>query len=106
VLEQAVDSQAITVSQRGVSVGANGVATAMVVGADGKVEARLIKIGQAVGDKWIVTDGLKAGDQVIVEGLQKFQPGMPVKPVPFNPGSASVPPAGSQSGAAPGKAGN
>jgi len=106
VLEQAVDSQAITVFQRGVSVGANGVATAMVVGADGKVEARVIKIGQAVGNKWIVTDGLKAGDQVIVEGLQKFQPGMAVKPVPFNPGSVGVPPAGSQSGGAPGKAGN
>jgi len=94
VLEQAVDSQAITAPQRGVSVGANGVATVMVVGADGKVEARVIKIGQAVGNKWVVTDGLKAGESVIVEGLQKFQPGMVVKPVPFNPaGGNSAPPA-------------
>jgi membrane fusion protein (multidrug efflux system) len=85
VLEQAVDSKAITILQRGVSVGANGIATVMVTGADGKVEARVIKIGQAVGNKWIVTDGLKAGESVIVEGLQKFQPGMVVKPVPFNP---------------------
>lgn len=94
VLEQAVDSQAITAPQRGVRVGANGVATAMVVGADGKVESRVIKIGQAVGNKWIVTDGLKAGEQVVVEGLQKFQPGMAVKPVPFNPNGAgnSAPP--------------
>ena len=91
VLEQAVDSQAITAPQRGVSVGANGVATVMVVGADGKVEARVIKIGQAVGDKWIVTDGLKAGEQVVVEGLQKFQPGMAVKPVPFNPAGGGNP---------------
>ncbi len=64
----------------------------MVVGADGKVEARVIKIGQAVGDKWVVTDGLKAGEQVVVEGLQKFQPGMVVKPVPFNPAGDNSPP--------------
>jgi membrane fusion protein (multidrug efflux system) len=94
VLEQAVDSQAITVLQRGVSVGANGVASVMVVGATNNVEAREIKIGQAVGNKWIVTDGLKAGESVIVEGLQKFQPGMVVKPVPFNPaGGNSASPA-------------
>jgi membrane fusion protein (multidrug efflux system) len=85
LLEQAVDAKAITVLQRGVSVGANGIATAMVVGATNNVEPRVIKIGQAVGNKWVVTDGLEAGDQVIVEGLQKFQPGMVVKPVPFNP---------------------
>ena len=100
LLEQAVDAKAITVPQRGVSVGANGIASVMVVGADGKVEARVIKIGQAVGNKWIVTDGLKAGERVIVEGLLKVQPGMVAKPVPFNPSgtSASTPPA-----SAPGK---
>ncbi len=85
VLEQAVDTKAITVLQRGVNVGANSITTAMVVGADGKVESRLIKIGSAVGNKWVVTEGLKAGDRVIVEGLQKVQPGMVVKPVLFNP---------------------
>jgi membrane fusion protein, multidrug efflux system len=115
VLQQAVDNQAITVLQRGVSVGAGGIASVMVAGADNKVEARVVKLGQAVGNKWIVTDGLKAGENVIVEGLQKIGPGMVVKPVPFNPGSAGVPPASSQSGAdgtrrqdggAPSKAGN
>jgi membrane fusion protein (multidrug efflux system) len=97
-LEQAVDATAITVLQRGVNVGANGIASVMVVGADGKAEARVIKIGQAVGNKWIVTDGLKAREQVIVEGLQKVQPGMAVKPVPFNPSgtSAPTPPASAQ----------
>ncbi|HEV2438002.1 MAG TPA: efflux RND transporter periplasmic adaptor subunit [Verrucomicrobiae bacterium] len=84
-LEQAVDNQAITVPQRGVNIGANGVASVMVVGAGGKVETRIIKLGQAVGNKWIVTDGLKVGEQVIVEGLQKAMPGMAVKPVPFTP---------------------
>jgi membrane fusion protein (multidrug efflux system) len=98
LLEQAVDAKAITVLQRGISVGANGIATAMVVGADGKVEARVIKIGSAVGNKWVVTDGLKAGERVIVEGLQKVQPGMVVKPVPFNPAgnNASASPVSAQ----------
>lgn len=81
-LEQAVNTKAIAVTQRGIILGAEGKATAMVV-ADGKVEARAIKISTAVGDKWIVTEGLKPGDQVIVEGLQKIRPGAPVKPVPF-----------------------
>ena len=97
VLEQAMNNQAITVLQRGVNVGAGGIASVMVAGADNKVEARVIKLGQAVGNKWIVTDGLKAGESVIVEGLQKIGPGMPVKPVPFNP-------AGGTNSASPGSA--
>jgi len=100
VLEQAVQSQAITVPQLGVSIGPNGVATVMVVSPDSKVEVRVVKIGQAIGNKWIVTDGLKAGEQVIVEGLQKAMPGMPVKSVPFNnsSGGADSTPSASASG--------
>lgn len=82
-LEQAVDQDAISVPQRAVALGANGSATVMIVTADNKVEARTIKLGQAIEDKWTVTDGLKAGDTVIVEGLQKVRPGMDVKTVPF-----------------------
>jgi membrane fusion protein (multidrug efflux system) len=88
-LEQAIADKAITVPQRGVTLGPGGTATAMVV-ADGKVEARPIKITSAVGDKWIVAEGLKAGEWVIVEGLQKVRPGAPVKPVPFNAGDSSA----------------
>ncbi len=91
VLEQAVDAQAITVLQRGVSVGPSGVATAMVVGPDNKAELRTVQIGQAVGNQWIVTDGLKAGDRVIVEGLLKVQPGMTVQPAPFDAGGGAAP---------------
>jgi membrane fusion protein, multidrug efflux system len=89
-LEQAVDSQTITVPQRAVSVGAGGIANVLVVGADNKVEPRVVKLGQATGNKWIVTGGLKAGETVIVEGLQKAQPGMVVKPVPFNPAESNA----------------
>jgi membrane fusion protein (multidrug efflux system) len=55
----------------------------MVVGADNKVTARPVKTGSASNDSWVITDGLKEGDQVIVEGLQKVQPGAQVKPVPW-----------------------
>ena len=83
-LEQAVDTKAITVLQRGVTIGVNGIAAVMAVGTDEKVEIKVVQLGSAIGNKWIVTDGLNAGDRVIVEGLQKVQPGMVVKPVPFN----------------------
>ena len=83
-LEQAVAQDAISVPQRAVALGANGSATVMIVAADNKVEARTIKLGVAIEDKWTVTDGLKAGDTVIVEGLQKIKPGMIVKTVPFS----------------------
>ncbi len=84
-LQEAVNNEAITVLQRGVALGANGSATAMVVGADNKVEARTVKLSSAIGDKWIVAEGLKPGDRVIVEGLQKIRPGAEVKPVAFDP---------------------
>jgi len=83
-LEQAVDQDAISVPQRAVALSGDGTATVMVVKADNTVEARTIKLGIAIDNNWIVTDGLKAGDMVILEGLQKIKPGMTVKPVPFN----------------------
>ncbi len=93
-IEQAVDSKAIAVSQRGVALGAGGNATVMTVSADNKVEIKTVKIGSAVGDKWIISEGLAEGDRVIVEGLQKVKPGMEVKAVPFvRAADASVVPA-------------
>jgi len=89
-LEQGMDNQAITVSQRGVTYGADGKPTVMVVTPDNKVEVRPVTVGSVVGDKWIVTGGLKSGDRVILEGLQKVQPGMPVSPVPFAAGTNAV----------------
>ncbi len=82
-LSQAVDKDAITVLQRAVALGANGAATVMVVGVGNKIEARTIKLGRAVEDKWIVLEGLKAGETIVVEGLQKIRPGAEVKTVPF-----------------------
>jgi membrane fusion protein (multidrug efflux system) len=88
-LEQAVDRQAITVSQRAVVRGANDTASVLVVLPDDTVAGRNVKTGVAVGDEWIITDGLKAGDRVIVEGLQKARPGAKVRPVPFGASPAN-----------------
>ncbi|KAA9018546.1 MULTISPECIES: efflux RND transporter periplasmic adaptor subunit [Sphingobium] len=73
-------TQAILAPQQGISRDARGRATAMVVGKDNKVEMRQVTVDRAVGDKWIVTDGLKAGDKLIVEGLVNLRPGTVVKP--------------------------
>lgn len=80
-LEQAVQEEALTVPMRAVARGAEGNATALVVGADNKVEARPIKLGDAFGDTWIVAEGLRPGERIIVEGLQKARPGSVVNPV-------------------------
>jgi membrane fusion protein, multidrug efflux system len=81
-LAQGVMDQTIRVPQRAVMQSAQGAAV-YVVGADGTVAARPVKTGGFSGKDWVITDGLKAGEQVIVEGLQKTRPGAVVKPVPF-----------------------
>jgi membrane fusion protein (multidrug efflux system) len=70
-----------------------GNATALVVNADNKVEMRALKTNRAIGDKWLVTDGLQAGDRVIVEGLQKAMPGASVHATEISaaPAAASTP---------------
>lgn len=81
-LEQAVAERAITVPQQAVLRSPQG-ASVMVVGPDGKVTVQPVKADHAQGDKWLISQGLKAGDRVIVEGLQKIKPGMAVKAVPW-----------------------
>ena len=90
-LEQAQATNAITLPQQAVTRTAQG-DTVMVVAADGKVAPRTIKIGSAKGTQWVVLDGLKTGEQVMVDGFQKLQGGAPVKAVPWQPaGAASTP---------------
>ncbi|WP_043440068.1 efflux RND transporter periplasmic adaptor subunit, partial [Cupriavidus sp. HPC(L)] len=81
-VEQGVDENALTVPQRGLIRSGQG-ASVLVVGADGNVAAVPVKVGPAIGDRWVVTEGLKGGEKVIVEGLQKVKPGAPAKAVPF-----------------------
>ncbi|HUJ59987.1 MAG TPA: efflux RND transporter periplasmic adaptor subunit [Kofleriaceae bacterium] len=90
VLDQAVSTTAILAPQQGISHDPKGNAIAYVVGADGKVEPREVVTDRAIGDRWLVTSGLKAGDKLIVEGLNKIGPGMPVHATEIKP---AAPPA-------------
>lgn len=83
VLEEGRSDRALLVPQRGVSRDPAGNATVMVIGAGDTVEPRVIKVARTVGDAWLVSDGLKAGDRVILEGIQKAKPGTKVQVVPF-----------------------
>ena len=78
LLDQGEDPAAILAPQRAVTRDAKGQATALVVGAGGKVELRQLKAERAVGNAWLVREGLVAGDRVIVDGLQKVRPGVEV----------------------------
>jgi membrane fusion protein (multidrug efflux system) len=81
-LDQGVNPQALLVPQVGVTRDQKGLPVALVVNAERKVERRQLVTDRAVGDAWLVTSGLKPGEQVIVEGLQKDRPGTVVNPVP------------------------
>jgi membrane fusion protein (multidrug efflux system) len=80
-LEEGVNEQAILVPQQGVTRNQRGQPTALVVAEDNTVQLRMIQVDRAIGDRWLVTDGMKAGDRVIVEGVQKVRPGMQVRVV-------------------------
>lgn len=78
----------IRVPQRAVQAGPQG-QFVMTVDAEGKATPRPVKTGGMAGGDFLITDGLKVGDQVIVNGLQKARPGSPVKAVPWNPAGIS-----------------
>ena len=111
-IEQAQASNAITLPQQAVTRTQQG-DTVSVVGEDGKVSQRSIKVSAAQNNRWVVLEGLKAGEKVMVDGFQKVQmlpPGTPVKPVPWqasaapataSPASAPQAPASAASAAKP-----
>lgn len=105
VVQEGVNEQAILVPQRGVTRNPAGNAMVMLVGADEKVEPRVITVERTVGDNWLVSDGLKAGERVILEGIQKARPGTQVKAVPFGSKPAAAPGAAPQGQAAVAPAG-
>lgn len=94
LIEQAQASNAITLPQQAVTRTQQG-DTVSVVDEDGKVSQRAIKISAAQNNRWVVLDGLKSGEKVMVDGFQKLQmlpPGTPVKPVPWQaPGTSAAP---------------
>ena len=83
IVEEGVNEEAILAPQQGVTRDQKGNPYALVAGKDGKAEQRMLTLDRTIGDRWLVTKGLAAGDQVIVDGLQRIRPGADVKGVPF-----------------------
>ena len=94
VVEEGVAEAAILVPQQGVSHDSKGQAVALVVDPSDKVEQRILKVDRAIGGAWLVTQGLRPGDRLIMEGLQRVRPGMAVKVVPYVARTAGATPAG------------
>lgn len=81
VLDQAANTQAILAPQQGITRDMKGNATALVLTADNKVEQRTLVAERAIGDRWLISDGLAVGDRLIVEGTSKVRVGDTVNPV-------------------------
>jgi membrane fusion protein (multidrug efflux system) len=83
IVEEGTMSQALLVPQQAVSRDATGKPRAYVVGGDGKVEQRELLTERAIGNQWLITSGLQAGDVLVVAGQQKVQPGALVEATPY-----------------------
>ncbi|HTK01168.1 MAG TPA: efflux RND transporter periplasmic adaptor subunit [Bordetella sp.] len=110
-LTQGIDDKALLVPQQALQRTPDGLQSLLLV-KDGKIDQVSVTTGNAIGGRWVVTSGLKAGDVVVVEGFQKVRPGAPVKVSQWTPGqSGGAAPAAAQqapaaaSGAEPGKPG-
>lgn len=86
-LAQAVDADAFLIPQQAVNRNADS-ASVLLVGAEGKVVERQVRVAVARGPNWVVTEGLEEGDQVIVDGVQRVRPGDPATAVPWTPPAA------------------
>jgi membrane fusion protein (multidrug efflux system) len=100
-LDQAEANNAILLPQQAVTRSTTG-DTVMVVSQDGKVAPRPVKVGTSQGTNWVVLDGLKPGEQVMVDGFQKLQGNAPVKAVPWQPQASGATAGGAPGGAAGG----
>jgi membrane fusion protein (multidrug efflux system) len=86
VVKEGVNEQGILIPQQAVSRDPKGNPVVWIVNASGKVEPRMLTLDRAVGDQWLVSSGLAPGDRIIAEGMQRVQPGVSVKEVPFDAG--------------------
>ena len=86
VVKEGVNEQAILIPQQAVSRDPMGNPFTLIVDAEGKVQQRTLTLDRAIGDQWLVSSGIAPGERVIIEGMQKVQPGASVKAVPFESG--------------------
>lgn len=84
VIKEGVNKQAILIPQQAVIRDPKGNPLVLVVNAENKVEQRMLTLDRAIGNKWLVSEGIVPGEQLIVEGIQKVKPGITVKAIPFN----------------------
>lgn len=89
-LSEGMRQQAILVPQQGITRDARGRAVALIVDAQGKVEQRIVTAERAIGNRWMVTDGLHPGEQLIVEGRHHASPGATVTPTPWIPPASAL----------------
>jgi len=92
VVPEGVIPDAILAPQQGVSRNFKGEPVALVVDETNTVQQRILSLERAIGNKWLVSDGLSAGDRLIIEGMLKIRPGAKVTPVPMEPPSGAQPP--------------
>lgn len=101
-VEEGMREDGLLVPQQGVQRDRRGNPTALVLAADGTVEQRNLVTDRAIGDRWLVDSGLRPGDRLIVDGLQKVRPGAKARPVALEttPAAAQTP---APAGASPGR---
>ncbi len=85
VVQEGIAEQAILVPQQGVSRNPKGEPIALIVDAADTVQQRMLTLNRAIGDQWLVSSGLAAGDRVVVEGMLSVRPNTAVKVAPMNP---------------------
>lgn len=90
LIEQGVQKDAILVPQQAVQRDSSGRAQVYVVNDENKTSIRQVTVGRAVDTRWVVTDGLKNGEKIIVEGFQKVQPGGEVAPAEWTPAAEAL----------------
>lgn len=100
IVQEGINKQAILIPQQAVSRDPKGNPVTLIVDQTGKVQQKPLTLDRAIGDAWLVSSGLVPGERVIVEGMLKVKPGIPVKAVPFEKSvqesgkmKAAVPPA-------------
>ncbi|MDD5452583.1 MAG: efflux RND transporter periplasmic adaptor subunit [Desulfovibrionales bacterium] len=103
VVKEGVNERAILIPQQAVSRDPKGNPFALIVDGEGKVGQRMLTLDRAIGDQWLVSAGLAPNERVIVEGMQKTQPGAAVKAVPFDAGRKEAVPASTAQPAAKSK---
>jgi len=96
-IEQGIDSDAIAVPQQAVQRNGGGGSEVFVVKKDNHIAVQAIRTGSIQDGQWLITEGLKSGDKVVVEGFQKFAAGDRVKPAPWPTAELSADAAAGQS---------